>query len=117
MNDAIEALKAAGERTRFRALRLLVAAKRDLYACEIIDVLQKPQYTISKGLGVLVAAGLIDERREGRMMAYGLARSAVSDAIFKAVAGAEADAELKADSKRLAARLAQREDGACVKCG
>jgi Predicted transcriptional regulators len=114
MKDAIEAFKAIGEPTRFRALRLLVEAKADLCACEIIDVLQKPQYTISKSLGALVAARLVDERREGRKMMYALAHSPMNDALFKAVAKAEPDKELASDSRRLAARLAEREDGACV---
>jgi ArsR family transcriptional regulator, arsenate/arsenite/antimonite-responsive transcriptional repressor len=117
MKDAIVAFKAVGEETRFRALRLLVDAKVDLCACEIIDILRKPQYTISKALGSLVDASLVDERREGRMMFYSLLRSPVNDAIFKSIAAAEPDATMKGDAKRLASRLAEREDGACVKCG
>jgi ArsR family transcriptional regulator, arsenate/arsenite/antimonite-responsive transcriptional repressor len=117
MKHALAAFKAAGEETRFRALRVLVEAKADLCACEIIDILMKPQYTISKALGSLVDASLVDERREGRMMFYSLVRGPVNDAVFKAVASAEAVAALKADSKRLAARLAQRKDGVCVDCG
>jgi ArsR family transcriptional regulator len=114
MKDPMEAFKAVGERTRFRALRLLVDAGIDLCACEIIDVLQKPQYTISKSLGALVDACLLDERREGRMMLYSLARGPMNDAIFQAVAKAPSDAELSADRKRLRARLAKREKGSCV---
>jgi Predicted transcriptional regulators len=114
MTDATDAFKAIGEPTRFRALRILVEAKVELCACEIIDVLQKPQYTISKSLGTLVGAGLVDERREGRMMFYALAHGPMNDMLFKAIAKAEPDRELKADSKRLAVRLARREDGECV---
>ncbi len=114
VKDAIDAFKAIGEPTRFRALRLLVEARVELCACEIIDVLEKPQYTISKSIGALVDARLIDERREGRMMMYSLVHGPMNDYLFKAVAKAEPDAELAADSKRLAARLARREAGACV---
>jgi ArsR family transcriptional regulator, arsenate/arsenite/antimonite-responsive transcriptional repressor len=114
MKNAIEAFKAIGEPTRFRALRLLVEAKTELCACEIIEVLQKPQYTISKCLGALVDAELLDERREGRMMLYSLAHSPMNDAIFQAVAKAPLDEELSADRKRLSSRLAKREKGACV---
>jgi ArsR family transcriptional regulator len=114
MKNDIEAFKAIGESTRFRALRLLVEAKVELCACEIIDVLQKPQYTISKSLGVLVDARLVDERREGRMMMYSLVHSPMNDSLFKAVAKAESGKELESDSKRLAARLVRREKGACV---
>jgi ArsR family transcriptional regulator len=114
VRNTIEAFKAVGEPTRFRALRLLVEAKTDLCACEIIDVLEKPQYTISKSLGALVDAGLLDERREGRMMMYALAHNPVNDAIFQAVAKVPPNEELTADRKRLDARLARRENGACV---
>jgi ArsR family transcriptional regulator, arsenate/arsenite/antimonite-responsive transcriptional repressor len=114
MKAAIDAFKAIAEPTRFRALRLLVEAKVELCACEIIDVLRKPQYTISKSLGALVDSRLVDERREGRMMMYSLVHTPLNDSLFKAVARAGADKELQADSKRLASRLAGREDGACV---
>jgi ArsR family transcriptional regulator, arsenate/arsenite/antimonite-responsive transcriptional repressor len=114
MKDAVEAFKAVGEPTRFRALRILVEAKVDLCACEIIDVLEKPQYTISKSLGILVDAGLVDERREGRMMMYSLVHTSMNDSVFAAVSSATAPRELASDHERLLARLAQREGCECV---
>jgi len=114
MKNALEAFKAVGEPTRFRALRILLEAKTDLCACEIIDVLQKPQYTISKSLGALVDSKLLDERREGRMMMYSLVHTPVNDAIFQAVKNVAPTKELAADAKRLTARLARRQDGVCV---
>jgi ArsR family transcriptional regulator, arsenate/arsenite/antimonite-responsive transcriptional repressor len=114
VKNAIEAFKAVGEATRFRALRLFLEAKADLCTCEIIDVLQKPQYTISKSLGALVDSELLDERREGRMMMYSLVHTPVNDGIFQAVAKVRPTEELVADSKRLASRLAKRKDGLCI---
>jgi ArsR family transcriptional regulator, arsenate/arsenite/antimonite-responsive transcriptional repressor len=114
MRDAVELFKAVGEPTRLRALRLLVDAKVDLCACEIIDVLEKPQYTISKSLGILVDAGLIDERREGRMMMYSLVHSSVNDSLFAALSSVPSTEELASDHERLLARLAQREGCECV---
>jgi ArsR family transcriptional regulator len=114
MKDCVDAFKAVGESTRFRALRLLIEAKTDLCACEIIDVLQKPQYTISKCLGGLVDASLVDERREGRKMMYSLARGPMNDAIFEAVARAERDEECEEDIQRLTARLALRVNEVCT---
>jgi ArsR family transcriptional regulator, arsenate/arsenite/antimonite-responsive transcriptional repressor len=112
VNTSVEAFKAVGEPTRYRALRLLVEAELDLCACEIIDILEKPQYTVSKCLGALVAAGLVDERREGRMMLYSLAHGPMNDSIFEAVGASEPDPEQVADRQRLAQRLAQRSDAA-----
>lgn len=118
MIDCIEAFKAIGEPTRFRALHLLVEAKAELCACEIIDVLEKPQYTISKALGALVDAGLVTERRDGRKMLYELAHSPMNNAIFKAVSEAPLDLDTKGDLKRLQKRLGRREKGECISgCG
>ena len=116
MRDAIEAFKAVGESTRFRALRAMLDAGSDLCACEIIDVLQKPQYTISKSLGILVAAGLVDERREGRMMMYSIVHDGLNDSVFAAVKSVPVDAELAGDHERLLARLARRVGGVCIAC-
>jgi len=114
MKDSFEAFKAIGEPTRFRALRLLVEAKADLCSCEIIDVLQKPQYTISKSLGILVNAELLEERREGRKMMYSLVHTPMNDALYKAISKAPASKELEGDDQRLSARLDLRVDGECV---
>jgi ArsR family transcriptional regulator, arsenate/arsenite/antimonite-responsive transcriptional repressor len=119
MRTTIEAFKAVGEPTRFRALRIMIDAQADLCACEIIDVLQKPQYTISKCLGTMVNAGLVDERREGRMMMYRLIHSTRNDAIFESLRSVllAEDEVLAADHGRLLARLSQRdEDGGLLSC-
>ena len=116
MRNPIEAFKVIGEPTRFRALRLLVLSGEELCACEIIDALGKPQYAISKSLGALVDAELIDERRDGRMMMYSLAHGPMNDALFVAVAKVPLTDELAADDERFKARFAQREKGACLKC-
>ena len=116
MRNPIEAFKAIGDQTRFRALRLMLLAGRELCACELIDALEKPQYAISKALGVMVDAELIDERRDGRMMFYSLNGGAMNDALFEAVKNVPETEELKADAKRLDARLSLRENDCCTQC-
>lgn len=116
MRNPIEAFKAIGDQTRFRALRLLVLANDELCACELIDATEKPQYAISKALGVLVDAEILDERRDGRMMFYALCHNAMNDALFQAVRNVPESDELKADAKRLKIRLSQRENNCCTKC-
>ena len=117
MIKEVEIYKAIGEETRLRILRLLILAETEVCACEIIDTLDKPQYTISKNLGILVNNGLISERREGRMMFYKLLDNiefnktlfdniklikCVSNKIFEN------------DLSRLTKRLALRENGKCT---
>jgi len=116
MRNPIEAFKAIGDQTRFRALRLLAIADAELCACELIDALERPQYAISKALGVLVDSELLDERRDGRMMFYSLRHSTMNDALFEAVKSVPETAELKADAKRIKARIARRVNCACTEC-
>ena len=72
MNDSIDIFKALGEENRLRAIALIVKSKRELCACELIAAMEKPQYTVSKSMGTLVSAGIVEERREGKMMFYRL---------------------------------------------
>jgi ArsR family transcriptional regulator len=116
MRNPIEAFKAIGDPTRFRALRLMIIADRELCACELIDALAKPQYAISKALGVLVDAELIDERRDGRMMFYSLKQGAVNEALFEAVRKVTETEDLAVDAMRLETRLSMRENNCCTKC-
>lgn len=72
MINEIDIFKALGEENRFRAVALLVKSERELCACELIAAMEKPQYTVSKSMGTLVSAGIVEERREGKMMFYRL---------------------------------------------
>lgn len=115
--DAVETFKAIGEETRLRLLGVLVEAGCELCGCELIDVLEKPQYAISRHLGGLVGAGLLTERREGRNIFYALnADCAERRRIFATVAALPwaDEATMTADRARLEARLARREGGCCT---
>ena len=65
------ALKAAGDPTRTRILKLLEG--RELCVCQIQAVLRLAPSTVSKHLALLKAAGLVDDRRDGRWVHYALA--------------------------------------------
>jgi ArsR family transcriptional regulator len=109
------AFKAAGEPARLRILRILIEADTEVCACEIIDTLEKPQYAVSKGLGVLTRAGLVEERREGRQMMYSLIPGEFNDRLFRTITSlACKDGEIAGDLRRLKARLAKRANGKCV---
>ena len=117
MIKEIEIYKSLGEETRLRIMRILIKADVELCACEIIDVLEKPQYTISKSLGILVKAGLIEENRNGRMMFYKLRRDDdFNRTIFENITLIRCGSAtvFQNDFLRLAERLALREDGKCV---
>ena len=72
MNKPFDTFRALGEENRFRITALLARTKGEICACEIIRALGKPQYTVSKSMGGLVTAGLVEERRDGQKMFYRL---------------------------------------------
>lgn len=65
------ALKAAGDPTRTRILKLLEAGP--LCVCQVQAVLGLAPSTVSKHLTLLKAAGLLTDRRDGRWIHYALA--------------------------------------------
>ena len=71
MRDFEAALKAVGDPTRTRILKLLELG--DLCGCQVQAVLGLAASTVSKHLAILRAAGLVDDRREGKWIHYGLA--------------------------------------------
>jgi len=113
----LEKYKAIGEQTRFRIVRLLIKAGKNLCACELIDILKKPQYTISKHLNILKRAELVQEHRDGRLMVYRLKNdSAFNKKLFKTVDTIEDvnNPIFKKDIERLEKRLSLRKGGKCV---
>ncbi len=68
---AAEALKAAGEPSRLRILKMLEGG--ELCVCHLVGILGSSQPTVSRHLAVLRRAGLVAERKEGRWSHYRLA--------------------------------------------
>ena len=73
MRELEAALKAAGDPTRTRILKLL--EDEELCVCQVQAVLRLAPSTVSKHLAILKAAALVDDRREGRWIRYALAGS------------------------------------------
>lgn len=70
MRELEMALKAAGDPTRTRILKLLEAGP--LCVCQIQAVLSLAPSTVSKHLAILKSAGLVEDRRSGKWIHYGL---------------------------------------------
>ena len=60
--------KALADRNRLRILKMLEA--RPLCVCEITAVLGIAQSSVSRHLGILREAGLVDDKKEGQWMIY-----------------------------------------------
>jgi ArsR family transcriptional regulator len=68
--EAISALRALGEPTRWKVMRLLVSKRHGMAAGDIAVALQVRQNTLSSHIAALVRCGLIDGHRQGRQIVY-----------------------------------------------
>ena len=72
MDKEADILKVLGEPNRLR-LAILLAAEGEVCVCRLAEALDAPEYKVSRHLGVMRAAGLVEARREGTWMHYKLA--------------------------------------------
>lgn len=70
MKTTAHVFKALSDETRLRILCLLLDG--ELCVCDIMDVLQLPQSTVSRHLAYLKNACLVDDRRCGVWMYYSI---------------------------------------------
>lgn len=118
-NPFPELFAALGERLRLRlACCLLAAPKRGegLCVCELTDALEVSQPNVSRHLKLLKAAGLVEERREGRWVYYRLTH--VEQPFFQnlrcCLDAVCCCTDIQEDLRRLRARLRLRRGGKCV---
>ncbi len=69
--DCIMAMRALGEETRLRLVRLLLKKQRCVN--ELAETLGITQYNVSKHLRVLREAGLVSQEKAGQQRLYALA--------------------------------------------
>jgi ArsR family transcriptional regulator, arsenate/arsenite/antimonite-responsive transcriptional repressor len=74
LQDVIALTKALADEHRLRILSMLMQTP-ELCACQIIEVFDLANSTISKHLSILRQAGLIQSRKEGRWVYYFLPAS------------------------------------------
>lgn len=113
VSDAIPTiLKAFGEGTRLRILRLISA--QELSVKELVDTLGLAQPRVSRHLAVLRRAGLAEVRRESNRVYYRLAEGqaraeAFAGAVWQAIRAHQADEDFfPADLQRLRTVVARR---------
>ena len=76
LRDYEAVLKAAADPSRARILKML--ERGELCVCQMVAVLGLCQSTVSKHLSLLRAAGLVEERKNGRWVYFRLGDSAVN---------------------------------------
>ncbi len=108
MQTQLEMLRALGDQTRARILKLLL--KGELCVCELEAALGLPQSKVSRHLTVLRSAGLVEDRRDGLWIFYSLLKpkNDFETSIIQTIKSALSDSELvKQDQKRLTKKLSQ----------
>ena len=85
LENVVRVAKALSDPTRVRILHVL--AGRELCVCEMVELIDRGQPTVSRHLGILRDAGLVEDVRDGQWVNYRLrrpARSRFADAVLKA---------------------------------
>ena len=100
MRDFERALKAVGDPTRTRILKLLEGG--GLCVCQVQAVLGLAPSTVSKHLAILKTAGLVGDQRDGKWITYSLTRESHNPHAGRVLA------LLKGELRRDAAVLADR---------
>lgn len=72
MNNTYTYLKAIADLTRLR-ISSLIHAMPNICVCQLMEIMELPQTTISKALGVLKRSGLVEDRRDGQWVRYKIA--------------------------------------------
>lgn len=127
MDTCTERFGVLGDGTRLRLLRILLEADTALCLAELVDIVRRPQYAVSRAMGTLARAGLVQESRQGKLREY-LPRPEDIDggagdddavrfnrSLFTAVAAIPPEDCLdRHDLDRLRWRLDLRDDNRCV---
>lgn len=69
--------KALGDENRLRIIYLLM--KRDMCVCEMVAALEASQPTTSHHLKILENAGLIERKRKGQWVFYGISNPQITE--------------------------------------
>ena len=104
MQDEAALFKVLSDPTRLR-LAVLLAIEGETCVCKLAKALGEPDFKISRHLGIMRSAGMVEARREGTWMHYRLAgprhrlEKCLQDCFRSCLANHQA---VKADLKRLA---------------
>ncbi|MFW5880888.1 MAG: ArsR/SmtB family transcription factor [Spirochaetota bacterium] len=106
---------ALGDETRLRLARVLVEAGLALCLPELVDIVRRAQYAVSRAMAQLVRACLVCEPRRGRLSFYRLTNDSLSRLVLEAVRAIPIDdSKWVRDRDRLRWRLDLRQNDTCV---
>src|SRR5688572_28942542 len=92
MDALATSFRLLGDATRLRLLRLV--AREELTAGELTEIVEAGQSTVSRHLGMLRDAGVVQERRAGRFAFYSLDPAATREgSVWRSVLTRVAESE------------------------
>ncbi len=74
MDNEAAIFKVLADPTRLR-LTVLLSIQGESCVCGLAEALEAPEYRISRHLGIMRSAGMVETRREGTWMFYRLAQA------------------------------------------
>lgn len=91
----VQTLKSLSDTSRLRALFAL--KDHELCACQLVELLEVTPSTVSKHMALLVNAGLVDSRKEGKWVYYQLNHENYPGLIKELLSQLECEDQLRVD--------------------
>lgn len=112
MSDFVAICRALGDSTRWRIVQLV--REEALCVCELADILEMPQSTVSSHVQILRRAGMLESERCEKWTYFRIngPHLKLLEAMEKSFAGGEESIRV-ADAGKAAKRLAEREGSCC----
>lgn len=110
MSDPVTFFRAVADETRWRIVRLVM--DRALCVCELADILEMPQSSVSSHVQIIRKAGMLESETCGKWTYFRIERAFLPTltAVLKQFSDSEIHA---ADAEKAEARLAKRENSCC----
>lgn len=110
MNSAPSFFRALADDTRWRIVRLVM--DRALCVCELADILEMPQSSVSSHVQIIRKAGLLESERCGKWTYFRIDSNHLR-LLTQLVETLPNDPNHKSDLKKATARLADRDNSCC----
>lgn len=81
MKEILSVTSALSDEIRLRIINILFES--DLYVCEIVDILELPQSTVSRHLTILKNANIVEDTKNGLWVKYSLIKNRMYDKVIK----------------------------------
>jgi len=111
-----ELFRVLADEERLRIICLLRAEPEGACVCELVDALRMPQYQVSRQLGVLRSAGLVEGERQGTWVYYKLPSELprLARTVLEELRRTLNSGSCLEDMARFSERLKWRSAGLCV---